>query len=117
MLAPMLAAIALLAQAHGDSVDLAKAADRVLGARTEGFAGASVVVVRGDSIVLAKGYGSAGRSGHVDPDRTLFRAASVGKLFVATAAMQLAQAGSSTSRETSQTTSPNSVLKLEVGRE
>ena len=93
MVSPMLTAIALLVQAHGDSVALAKAADRVVGARTEGLVGAAVVVVRGDSIVLAKGYGTAGRSGPVDPNRTLFRAASVGKLFVATAAMQLVQAG------------------------
>lgn len=93
MTSPVLAAIALLAQTHGDSGDLARAADRVLGARTEGLIGAAVVVVRGDSIVLIRGYGSAGRSGSVDPNRTLFRAASVGKLFVATAAMQLAQAG------------------------
>ncbi|HEY7567482.1 MAG TPA: serine hydrolase domain-containing protein [Gemmatimonadaceae bacterium] len=87
------AALALAVQARGDSVDLARAADRVLGARIDGLIGAAVVVVRGDSIVLAKGYGSAGSSGPVDPDRTLFRAASVGKLFVATAAMQLVQAG------------------------
>ena len=93
MLAALLATLVLVAQAGADSADIAHAADRILGVRRDGLAGAALVVVRGDRIVLAKGYGSAGRSGPVDPERTLFRAASVGKLFVATAAMKLAQSG------------------------
>lgn len=87
-----LTSLLLVVQAQRDS-ELAAAADRILGPRRAGLTGAAVVVVRGDRVAFARGFGSAGRSGPVDPERTLFRAASVGKLFVATAAMQLAQAG------------------------
>lgn len=83
----------LAVQLTQDSARLAQAADRILAQGTAGLAGAALVVVQGNRIVLSKGYGTAGRSGDVDPARTLFRAASVGKLFVATAAVQLAAAG------------------------
>jgi CubicO group peptidase (beta-lactamase class C family) len=57
--------------------------------------GATVAVVREGRVVLARGYGDA-NAGHpttVVADRTLFRVASVGKLFVWTAVMQLAEQG------------------------
>ena len=57
--------------------------------------GAVVVVVRDGGIFLAKGYGKAdvdsGRP--VDPESTLFRVASVSKLFTTTAVMKLVELG------------------------
>jgi CubicO group peptidase (beta-lactamase class C family) len=57
--------------------------------------GATVAVVRDGRVVLARGYGDADaeRRTPVVADRTLFRVASVGKLFVWTAVMQLAEQG------------------------
>lgn len=57
--------------------------------------GAVFVFVRDGAVVLAKGYGVADReTGRaIDPERTVFRAASVSKLFTATAALQLVEAG------------------------
>lgn len=57
--------------------------------------GAVVLVVRDGAVVFAHGYGTAdpatGRP--VDPSTTLFRVASVSKLFTATAVMQLVEQG------------------------
>jgi len=57
--------------------------------------GAAFVLVREGKIYFAKGYGFADRQHRrvVDPERTLFRVASVSKLFTATAVMQLAERG------------------------
>jgi CubicO group peptidase (beta-lactamase class C family)/uncharacterized membrane protein len=57
--------------------------------------GATVAVVREGQVVLARGYGNADaeHSTPVVADRTLFRVASIGKLFVWTAVMQLAEQG------------------------
>ncbi|HET6326325.1 MAG TPA: serine hydrolase domain-containing protein, partial [Planctomycetaceae bacterium] len=59
------------------------------------IAGAVVAVVVGDKLVFSKGYGYAdvetGRP--VDPQTTLFRIASVSKLFTWTAVMQLVEEG------------------------
>ena len=57
--------------------------------------GAVVVVVRGNSPVLAKGYGfsDVAKRTPVDPDATLFRPGSVSKLFTWTAVMQQVEAG------------------------
>lgn len=57
--------------------------------------GAAVSIVRGDSIVLEKGYGWADieRRIPVDPARTLFRIGSVTKVFTWTAVMQLRDEG------------------------
>ncbi|MFL5355543.1 serine hydrolase domain-containing protein [Archangium sp.] len=57
--------------------------------------GATVAVVRDGRVVLARGYGEADaeHSTPVVADQTLFRVASVGKLFVWTAVMQLAERG------------------------
>jgi CubicO group peptidase (beta-lactamase class C family) len=57
------------------------------------IAGAVVVVVKGGTVLLQKGYGhadaAAGRT--VDPERTLFRPGSISKLFTWTAVMQLVE--------------------------
>src|SRR5689334_13322409 len=57
--------------------------------------GAAVAVVRGDSTVFLRGFGVSRvtDSARVDPERTLFRLASVSKLFVGTAVMQEVEAG------------------------
>jgi CubicO group peptidase (beta-lactamase class C family) len=57
--------------------------------------GAVFVLVRGDRVALARGLGVADLETRtpVDPGRTLFRVASVSKLFTATAAMQLVEQG------------------------
>ncbi len=63
--------------------------------RSHHLAGAVVVIVKDGSIRLAKGYGSADMaSGRpVDAGSTLFRIASISKLFTWTAVMQLEQEG------------------------
>lgn len=56
--------------------------------------GATVAVVQDGEILVAKGYGYADLSGRpVQADETLFRIASISKLFTWTAVMQLAEAG------------------------
>jgi len=59
------------------------------------IAGAAVVVVRGEEIVAQRGYGLAdvANGRRVDPEHTLFRTGSVGKLFTWTAVMQQVEAG------------------------
>jgi CubicO group peptidase (beta-lactamase class C family) len=61
----------------------------------KGIAGAIVSVVRDGALLVAKGYGFADVSARtpVDADRTLFRIASVTKLFTATAVMQQVEQG------------------------
>lgn len=57
--------------------------------------GAVFVLVRGEELVLAKGYGWANLAKQitVTPERTLFRVGSISKLVTATAIMQLVEAG------------------------
>ncbi|MBI2421739.1 MAG: beta-lactamase family protein [Candidatus Hydrogenedentes bacterium] len=57
--------------------------------------GAVFAAVQGQDIVYKKGYGLAQVENQtaVDPDQTLFRVASLSKLFVATAVMQLVEVG------------------------
>lgn len=57
--------------------------------------GATVSVVKGGRLFLAKGYGYADRERkrRVDPATTLFRVGSISKLFVWTAVMQLVEQG------------------------
>ena len=59
------------------------------------LAGMTFVMVQGDQITLAKGYGAADLSTGepVDPARHLFRPGSVSKLFTWTAVMQLVEQG------------------------
>lgn len=59
------------------------------------IAGATVAVVQDGQILLTKGYGLANvaQGIAVDPDKTLFRIASISKLFTWTAVMQLAELG------------------------
>jgi CubicO group peptidase (beta-lactamase class C family) len=60
-----------------------------------GVPGAAVAVVSGGRTVFTGGYGVADveRGTPVDPERTLFRTGSVGKLFTWTAVMQLVEQG------------------------
>ncbi len=57
--------------------------------------GAAIVVVRDGKVIFKKGYGYANveKKIPVDPDKTVFRNGSVGKLFTATAIMQLYEKG------------------------
>jgi CubicO group peptidase (beta-lactamase class C family) len=59
------------------------------------IAGAVVVVVKDGQVLVQKGFGYAdvAKRAPVDPERTLFRAGSVGKLFTWTAVMQLVEQG------------------------
>ncbi len=59
------------------------------------IAGAAVVIVKNGEVLTARGYGYADRAAgtRVDPERTLFRTGSVGKLFTWTAVMQQVEAG------------------------
>ncbi|WP_028592100.1 serine hydrolase [Paenibacillus massiliensis] len=59
------------------------------------MAGAVVIVAKGDELLAKKGYGYADieRKLPVDPDRTVFRIASISKVVTATAVMQLAEQG------------------------
>lgn len=61
----------------------------------ESMAGAAFVVVKGDKVLLNKGYGYADveKKLPVDPNRTVFRVASISKVITATAVMQLAEQG------------------------
>lgn len=59
------------------------------------IAGGVVVIVKNGEVLLQKGYGYADveKRQPVDPERTLFRAGSVSKLFTDTAVMQLVEQG------------------------
>jgi CubicO group peptidase (beta-lactamase class C family) len=59
------------------------------------IAGAAVVIVKDGAVLAARGCGFADRAAgtRVDPERTLFRTGSVGKLFTWTAVMQQVEAG------------------------
>src|SRR6516162_2936939 len=59
------------------------------------IAGAVVAVVVGDKVVFTKGYGYADVEARrkVDPEKTMFRIASISKLFTWTAVMQQVEEG------------------------
>ncbi len=63
--------------------------------RSSDIAGAVVVVVKDGKVLTEKGYGWADVKARkpVDPETTLFRPASISKLFTWTAVMQLVEAG------------------------
>lgn len=82
---------------RGDTGSLESLVERVVTAQLAAYRipGATVAVVRNGQVVLARGYGDADAGKHtpVVAGRTLFRVASLGKLFVWTAVMQLAERG------------------------
>ncbi len=104
-LRPALLAAAALALAGAAAAEASLDDESDLGGFVTGFLqaelrerrvpGAVLVLVRGDRVVLSRGFGLAdvARGTPVDAERTLFRVASVSKLFTATAAMQLVEAG------------------------
>src|SRR5579884_3030147 len=59
------------------------------------FSLAAFVLVKDGKVIFSKGYGYANleKQTPVNPDRTVFRVASVSKVFTATAVMQLAESG------------------------
>ncbi|MCX7569721.1 beta-lactamase family protein [Tumebacillus sp. DT12] len=63
--------------------------------KEHGVPGAAFVVVKDGQVVLEKGYGYANVEAKtpVDPQKTVFRTASVSKVFTATGVMQLAEQG------------------------
>lgn len=75
------------------------------------------VLVRDGRIFFAGGYGREDAAGRVpvDPGRTLFRAASVSKLFTATAVMQLVEQGKLSLTEDIQTYLPDTPIHLYRG--
>src|SRR5262249_23552359 len=80
-----------------DAADLEAFFDGAVGVQLEAkpIAGAAVAVVVGDKLVFRKGYGYADIDARqkVDPDKTLFRIASITKLFTWTAVMQQYEEG------------------------
>ncbi len=79
-----------------DPADLVDFADAFFaGLNRFGAPGAVLVVVRDGQVVLARGYGYADLELRrpIDPDQTVFRVASISKLFIATAVMQLVEQG------------------------
>src|SRR5215203_1237173 len=84
-------------QGPTDPAELEAFLDKELGREMEKhhIAGAAVSVVKDGKLFFAKGYGYADLENGipVDPERTIFRIGSVGKLFTWTAVMQLAEQG------------------------
>jgi CubicO group peptidase (beta-lactamase class C family) len=81
----------------GDPAEVGAFFDQLIAQQLAGrhIVGATVVVVEDGALRFAKGYGYADVAGQVpvDPDRTLFDLGSAGKLFTATAVMQLVEQG------------------------
>jgi CubicO group peptidase (beta-lactamase class C family) len=80
-----------------DPADLEAFFDGVVNVQLESkhIAGAVVAVVVGDKLVFSKGYGYADVEARrkVDPEKTMFRIASISKLFTWTAVMQQVEEG------------------------
>jgi CubicO group peptidase (beta-lactamase class C family) len=85
------------ARTHPDPVAMEAFLDGlIMGAlRERSIAGATLAVVGGGEVLFTRGYGWADVEARrpVDPDETLFRIASVTKLFTAVAVMQLVEEG------------------------
>jgi CubicO group peptidase (beta-lactamase class C family) len=81
----------------GDPVELEIFLDGVVPSLMQAYhvPGAVVVIVKDGVVVVAKGYGYADLESRrtVEPETTLFRVASVSKLFTTTAVMQLVEQG------------------------
>jgi CubicO group peptidase (beta-lactamase class C family) len=84
-------------QGPTDPTELEAFLEKLLGREMEKhhIAGAAVSVVKDGELFFAKGYGHADFENGipVDPEQTVFRVGSVGKLFTWTAVMQLAEQG------------------------
>jgi CubicO group peptidase (beta-lactamase class C family) len=84
-------------QGPTDPAELEAFLDKELGREMEKhhIAGAAVSVVKDGKLFFAKGYGDADleKGIPVDPEQTVFRIGSVGKLFTWTAVMQLVEEG------------------------
>jgi CubicO group peptidase (beta-lactamase class C family) len=80
-----------------DAAELESFLDGIIAAQKEAnhIEGVTVAVVANGELLFAKGYGFADKAAgrKVDPARTMFRIASVSKLFTATAVMQLVEQG------------------------
>ncbi len=80
-----------------DSADLEAFFDGILPLQLErsDIAGATVLVMKDGNVLLEKGYGYADLKSKrpVDPNTTIFRLASISKLFTWVAVMQLEEAG------------------------
>ncbi len=80
-----------------DRAELEAFMDGIVAAQLEAYhiAGATVAVVKDGALFFAKGYGYAdlNERKRVQADKTLFRIASISKLFVWTAVMQLVEQG------------------------
>ncbi|MEK4962617.1 serine hydrolase [Bacillus sp. FSL M7-0110] len=63
--------------------------------KTENAAGVAIVVVKDDQILFQKGYGFSNKEKNtpIDPKKTVFRLASISKVFTASAVMQLVEQG------------------------
>jgi CubicO group peptidase (beta-lactamase class C family) len=89
--------LALPASAAGQPLPFGPFADSLMSAQLSKhhIPGAVLAVVRNGRIDFARGYGFANLEHRipVDAERTMFRVASVSKLFTATAAMQLVEQG------------------------
>ena len=59
----------------------------------EGIPAAHVTILRGDAVILQRGYGSAGANGRVPDESTIFPLGSISKQFTAAAIVALANAG------------------------
>lgn len=78
-----------------DPGDLEEMVDTFMADHAGEFDGLGVVVVQGKEVILSKGYGFADFEAQmpVDPARTVYRGASVGKVFVTAAVLQLVEQG------------------------
>ncbi|MCU0357012.1 MAG: beta-lactamase family protein [Cyclobacteriaceae bacterium] len=93
----LLLAFGLYGQHQKDSTELEAYMDGVMQTllSEKNIAGATLAIIRGDEVLLKKGYGFADyeRQLPVDPDKTIFRIGSITKLFVWTSVMRLVAEG------------------------
>ena len=78
-----------------NEADLQTFFDEFMAEHTEGYDGLGVIVADREGVLFSAGYGTPTliASDDVDPAQTVFRGASVGKVFVVTAALQLVEQG------------------------
>src|SRR5512137_45388 len=94
---PARAETARSAPGPSDPAEVQAFFDGLIGAQmgASRIAGVAVIVVKGGKVLFEKGYGYSDMDNRtpVDPEKTLFRTASVSKLFTWTAVMQLVEQG------------------------